>query len=271
MRNHALVICALLLLPGCSEAPDVEPVQLEKFAAANVGGDAEGVGEGERIARILGCFGCHGSDLQGKIWDEEPEFGIFSPSNLTRSAAQYSDAELELMIREGVRPDGSVLWEMPSEAFTKLSAEDMKFLIAYLNASPPAGPERARPTFGTGAREEMEQGILLSAKQKVATERAIEPWSGGEQHSQGRYVAQMACGECHGPALEGNSVPYRPDLIIAANYSLETFKHLLRTGETPDGRDLGLMAQVAKSRFSHLTDGEVEALFGYLLARSEAP
>lgn len=225
--------------------------------------------EGERIARVLGCQGCHGSKLQGALWDEEPEFGVIAPSNLTRSAAIYSDEQLERMIREGVRPDGSALWEMPSEAFTHLSRADMKALLAYLNSIPAAGPERPRPTFGPGAREEIKAGTLLSAPQKVERERKIEPWSGGPRHEHGRYVARLACGECHGPNLGGNDEPFRPDLTVASGYSLEEFKRLLRTGVPTGDRKLKLMAQVSESRFSHLRDEEVEELHRYLVARTE--
>jgi cytochrome c553 len=255
-----------MLLTGCNAAPDVAPVQ--QFAALAA---ADLASEGKRIAHILGCFGCHGSNLEGALWDEKPEFGIIAPSNLTRSAARYSDAALERMIREGVRPDGSVLWEIPSEAFTKLSDADMKALLAFLKSVPASGPDRPRPTFGAGAREEIGEGELLSAPQKVALERALKPWAGGNRHESGRYVAQMACGECHGPTLGGNETPFRPDLIVAGNYSLDAFRQLLRTGETADGRDLGLMGEVAKSRFSHLADDEVEALYRYLVARAQSP
>ena len=43
----------------------------------------------------------------------------------------------------------------------------------------------------------------------------------------------------------------------------------MRTGEPIGGRKLKLMAQVSKSRFSHLTRAEVEALHSYLVARAE--
>jgi len=270
MRAGCFALGVAMLLTGCSASPDAAPVDaapVRQFAAPAA---LDLAGEGKRIAHILGCFGCHRNNLEGALWDDEPEFGIIAPSNLTRSAARYSDAALERMIREGVRPDGSVLWEMPSEAFTKLGDADMKALLAYLNSVPVSGPDRPRPTFGAGARQDICEGKLLSAQQKVALERARAPWAGGSRHDRGRYVAQMACGECHGPTLGGNDMPFRPDLIVAGNYSLEEFRRLLRTGETPDGRDLGLMAEVAKSRFSHLADEEVEALYGYLVARARS-
>lgn len=99
-------------------------------------------------------------------------------------------------------------------------------------------------------------------------ERQLEPRSGGPEHERARYIARLACGECHGAKLEGNDDPSRPDLIVASGYSLEEFRRLLKTGEPTGGRRLDLMAQVAKSRFSHLSEDEIDALYRYLVARA---
>lgn len=109
----------------------------------------------------------------------------------------------------------------------------------------------------------------MSAPQKLAAERAHEPWAGGPGEERGRYVARMACGECHGPRLEGNDEPFRPDLVVASGYSLDEFRTLLKTGKPIGDRNLKLMAEVSKSRFSHLRDDEVKALHRYLVARAE--
>ena len=44
----------------------------------------------------------------------------------------------------------------------------------------------------------------------------------------------------------------------------------MRTGVPPSGKDLGMMASVAKKDFSYLTDAEIEALHRYLVARAQA-
>lgn len=92
---------------------------------------------------------------------------------------------------------------------------------------------------------------------------------GSPDLERGRYIARMACGECHGPRLAGNDEPFRPDLVVASGYSLDKFRTLLKTGEPAGDRKLKLMAQVAKSRFSHLRDDEVKALHRYLVVRAE--
>jgi mono/diheme cytochrome c family protein len=60
-----------------------------------------------------------------------------------------------------------------------------------------------------------------------------------------------------------------PDLAAAAGYDLAQFRTLLRTGRSPDGRDLGLMARVARSDLAYLTDAEIEAVHAYLVARAK--
>ena len=58
-------------------------------------------------------------------------------------------------------------------------------------------------------------------------------------------------------------------LSIAGAYDLDQFRTLLRTGRPPSGRDLGLMARVARQDFSHLNDAEIAQLYQYLRARAE--
>jgi len=53
-------------------------------------------------------------------------------------------------------------------------------------------------------------------------------------------------------------------------YSLEEFQTLMRTGVPKGGHELDLMAEVARGRFVHFTDEEVEALYRYLQARAGA-
>ena len=43
----------------------------------------------------------------------------------------------------------------------------------------------------------------------------------------------------------------------------------MRTGRPPDGRDLGLMKEVAERDFSSYSDEEVGQLYTYLRARAE--
>ena len=52
-----------------------------------------------------GCFGgCHGKQAEGMVMFNEPMIGRVIAPNLTAADRKYSDAELAVMIRNGVRP-----------------------------------------------------------------------------------------------------------------------------------------------------------------------
>ena len=262
----------LALLAACDRAPEPpgRPAPLQ-FEATK----ADPVARGERLAAILGCDGCHLPDLTGQAWDEDPRFAILYASNLTRALPAYSDAALERAIRFGVRPDRSVLWSMPSQRFTRLSAADMTALIAYLRSRPPAGEAHPRIRIGPGARRLIDHGELQSAAQLALAQRDISPPRLGGRHDWALYMIRATCAECHGPPLEGEPTHEEgesaPDLGVAGGYSRAQFHHLLRTGEPTGGRRLRLMAEVARSRFAHLTDREVDAIYDYLKARAQRP
>ena len=87
--------------------------------------------------------------------------------------------------------------------------------------------------------------------------------------SSGRYIAVLACGECHGLDQKGSPDGGTPNLAVAKAYSLEEFTHLMRTGEAKGGRKIrSLMAGTARRRFSVFSDAEISALKSYLDARA---
>jgi hypothetical protein len=74
------------------------------------------------------------------------------------------------------------------------------------------------------------------------------------------------CAECHGADHEGIE-GFTPPLQIAKAYSKDDFNKLMMTGAGLDGRDLGLMNEVAQRRFSVMTETEVESLHFFLQSR----
>jgi cytochrome c553 len=249
---------------GSPKAPDPpaepKPVAFEGGEAAGI---AARIAHGRRLARVLGCAGCHGRDLQGKPFYE------FHASNLTRDAAKYDDAQLERLLREGRRIDGRELWAMPSEIFQHLSGPDMAALIAFLRSLAPAGrPTPPLPPFGAKLRAEVKAGKVRPAAEWVKLFRARTPADLGPSHALGRYIAMVTCAECHNARLEGHEGD-TPDLVVAGPYSRAEFEALIRKGVPNGPRKLGLMADVAQGRFSQLTASEVDALYAYLRVRAE--
>lgn len=271
-------LLAAMLLTACGGADgnataEAPPLRFEM--AAGAGAEAQ-LAHGERMARVLGCMGCHGDGLTGEQWIDLPEIAILYTSNLTRALPGYSDAQLEHALREGTRPDGSDLWEMPSHLFTQLSDADMGALIAWLRTVPPAGEAHPRMVLGPAGRQLIETGEVKPAAQHVREERDREPPALDGSHGWARYMVRATCAECHGMDLEGEPSPepgasVRPDLIIAGAYSRDAFRQLLRTGAATGGRQLALMAEVARGRYAHLTDREIDAIHAYLVARAAQP
>ncbi len=262
---------ALALLAACGggggeKAELPPPLQFE--APAGVAP----VARGERLGKVLGCTGCHGDDLTGRPWIEDPREAILFTSNLTRAPADYSDAELAHAIRFGARPDGSPLWEMPSHIFTHLSDPDMAPLIAWLRSLPPAGEAHPRIRFGPEGRRWIAGGEMKPIPQQVREARSEQSARLDGHHEWARYMIRATCSECHGLDLTGGGAAGSPpDLIVVGGYSREQFRHLLRTGEPVGGRRLALMAAVARGRFVHLTEREVDAIYDYLAARVNPP
>ncbi len=269
-----MIAVAAAGLAACDRSEDEAPkVETKPAAIAYDGADATDLkalaAHGERLSRVLGCRGCHGKDLQGKPSDGDAAFGTLHPSNLTLAVPRYNDAQLERALRAGYRHDGTALWGMPSEMYTHLSGGDLRALIAYLRTVPPAGRDWPKPVFGPGAKAEIASGELKSAPEYIAAERGVGPTNLGATHALGRYITMTACTECHGARLDGGAKT--PDLIVAGGYSAKQFEKLITTGVPVGGRELDLMAKVAKNRLSNLTPQERDALYAYLRARADRP
>lgn len=225
-----------------------------------------------RQARILGCISCHGEGLRGRMMFEGQPFATVWAPNLAELAARASDQQLAAGIRQGIGHDGRALFVMPSPMYSRLSDQETAALIAYLRAVPSGGERVSAIRWGPIGRFVLAKGGLPSALDRVEAFRVSQPFDTGAGEAAGRRLAATACSECHGADLSGGQPTpdtSAPDLAIAGAYDLAQFRTLLRTGRPPNGRDLGLMAEVARDDFSRLTDSEIAALHAYLRARAE--
>ncbi len=101
---------------------------------------------------IVACGNCHAQrDKEGRVladkglsggfvFDEEP-FRAYAP-NITpdpdTGIGRWSEARLVRAIREGLRPDGSLIGPpMPIEFYHRMADDDAEALAAYLKAQPP--------------------------------------------------------------------------------------------------------------------------------------
>lgn len=230
---------------------------------------------GKRISWALGCHGCHGDDLTGQLWDDEPQgYGVMWATNLTRAVPAMSDAQLRELLTAGHHPRRARMWVMPSELFQHLAPTDLDSLMTYLRTLKPSGEISPDPSPGPLFAKEIADGTAKDAATLASEFRAVLPADLGAATASGRYIASVTCAECHGMQLEGHkdAEGATPDLIIAGAYSRGEFERLMTTGVAKDNRKIAeLMTQVAKSRFAKLTPNERDALYAYLKARAERP
>jgi len=231
--------------------------------------DSQSVLEGHRLALVRGCSGgCHGANTEGGVFIDNLLLARLVAPNLTAAVRRYSNADLARIIRRGVRPDGLSVIGMPSEMFSALTDEDLGEILAYLRSVPLLPGPAAERRLGPVARVGFVMGKLLPAAELVRRATLLTGiWpQEGDSTSPGGYVARTSCTECHGLDLRGSDPA--PDLRIAAGYSLEAFRGLMRTGKALGNRELPLMSSVARQRFSHFTDQELRELYAFLVARA---
>ena len=226
--------------------------------------DAAAIAAGRHLATIYGCNNCHAPQLNGTALYDAPGIARISAPNVSRIAPEYSDGELERLIRHGVKRDGTSTWIMPATMFRHLTDDDLGNIIAYVRSVPAIdGVERELTLRPLGRI-----GVVTHKFQPVALQvRDIEPLrtlDRSDPLSHGRYLVMTACTECHGSRLEGSEIVKAPGLMIAAAYSPGDFSKLMRTGTGIGDRELGLMSEAARARFASFSDAEVVAVRTYL-------
>lgn len=232
--------------------------------ASGTGGSAA---RGGGIARALGCTDCHGRTLAGKTMFDNPAVATLWSSNLSRVLPRYSDAQLERVLRAGVRPDGTKLWYMDAAPYAVMTATDMRDLIAWLRTVKPTGVEHPRLKPGPRWAKIVADGLVKPAADTLGEALAKPPAAYGDALDRGRYVARTQCAGCHEPDLRGVREARAgdpPDLAVVAGYPLGAFRTLIRTGKGLGGREVGEMSQASRQRLAGMPDSDVRALHAYL-------
>jgi mono/diheme cytochrome c family protein len=236
----------------------------------------ERIARGEYIVNIS-CVSCHrgtgdrqlpltgGTNLANDI---PLPVGNMIASNISPDGQikDYTDAELFRAIRHGIRRDGARLTMMSLTAIREYSDEDVKSIIAYLRAQPPANSDKrggdslnfvAMLLFGAGALPD-----FTPAEPSVgAPSPAITP-------AYGKYVATLGdCRACHGSNMTGTvataALPGAPNpRPYVAALSLGQFRQMMRTGVRPTGGLLNMPWENARS----MSDDDLAAVYAYLNA-----
>ena len=147
----------------------------------------------------------------------------------------------------------------------------MRSLIAFIRSLPPVGNDHGRIVMGPRFIKAVMARRLQPEVMEQARDTGI-PVDFGPAHARGRYLARTICAGCHWPSLNGQPNAQAgdpPGLDVAAAYSTEAFRTLLWTGKAIGNREVGLMSEESRKRFSSLPVADVDAIRAYLSARAE--
>lgn len=237
---------------------------------------------------IVACGNCHtpqgpnghlpGMELAGGLAFEEKVFTAYA-SNITpdrqTGIGRWTDAQIITAIREGRRPDSSIIGPpMPIALYRGLSDVDARAIVAYLRA--------AKPVRNKVAKSEYRMPLPPSYGPPVGKVAAVSP---ADKVAYGRYLAGPAghCVECHSPPgaqgapdLEnklgaggfsftgpwGVSVSTNITPTALAKYSDADLKRVITSGVRPDGSRL--KPPMGTPYYAKMHAADLDALIAYL-------
>lgn len=272
MRTIAVTVIGsvIALLAGCGKSPAPEATASQAAVVAIAKGDAV---EGARVARRVGCDGCHDEGGKGGGFDvTTPEGDRVVAPNLTIRRHLYDDPGLAALLHAGKTHDGHRPFGMPIQMLQHLSDREVRDITAWLRAlSAVDNPGLAESKITPATMEQLLDGTHPYANDDRPDPGNVPP---GEPPTEpvalGRHIAMTSCSECHGWDLNGFEGDDAPSLIVAKAYTREQFVRLMRTGEVASGgkSKTGFMSKTAMYRFAHtLTVAEIAALKLYLDSR----
>jgi mono/diheme cytochrome c family protein len=248
-------------------------VDVQKLELAT---DSATLAYGARLITAKGCNECHGADLGGQVFIDDPALGFLVASNLTKgNGGLPEDHNIDdwiLALKHGLNPDGKPLLFMPSHEYSFLSEGDMKAIIAYCTTLEPIDRELPASSVGPLGRILTDLGKLpLIPAEMIDHSRTLATDIRAEVSAQyGKYLA-IACTGCHRDNMKGGE-PVAPGFPVVADISStgnpgkwtsEEFMQTLRTGHTPEGKTLD-PKNMPWPMTKAYTDVELQALHLYL-------
>ena len=252
----------------------------------------EQVLRGRYVARLGDCVACHTQDkrkpMAGGLALETP-FGKLYSTNITpdrqTGIGQYSFAQFDRVMREGVTADGRHLYPaMPYPSYARMSEEDMRALYVYLMqaVTPLALPNRPlEMSFPFNQRWGM---ALWNMAFLQAGPFRPDP-AQSAQWNRGAYIVQGPghCGACHTPRgigmqekttsesgsngplfLSGETVENWRALDLRGRWQPADVAGLLRTGSNRFGTVAGNMVDVVQHSTQYMSDEDLLAIGTYL-------
>src|SRR5438876_5623242 len=188
--------------------------------------DITSIQRGQHLASaVAACVDCHGPNLAGRTFVDDPALGRIVSPNLTRGrggiGSSFGDADFVRAIRHGVDPSGRQLLVMPSGDYNYFSDADLGAIIGYVRSLPAietALPSNEIRPIGRLLFTVGQLSLQPSAGLDHFAARPPAPVA-GVTLEYGKYLADTAgCSSCHGPGFSGGKIPQAPpNAVLAAN------------------------------------------------------
>ena len=209
--------------------------------------DPASIARGKYLAeKVAVCTECHGTDLGGKVVEDDVAMGRLVASNLTRGRgglpADYSDQDFVRALTHGVKRDGRSVIFMPTADYL-FTADDLGAIVAYVKSMPSV--DRTLPAMSVGPVTRA-LGLFGEFSARVGVDDRSQPAAArGASRPVGRgrdrkYLASSAgCHGCHGAQLTGGGGPPPGGSNITpvgiGGWSERDFMAALRTHRRPNG------------------------------------
>jgi len=241
-----------------------------------------------------GCGNCHtpfgpqgpdmAMELAGRLVEDGPAFRAVA-ANITPGGriAGWSDAELARAIREGIRPDGSVIGPpMPILLYRGLSDGDLAAIVAFLRTLPAVandpGTSEYRiplpPAWGppVGSVAEVPRGVTVAYGAYLAGPVAHCLECHTPMGPEGPlFDTRLGAGgfEFHGPwgvSVAANITPHEDGI---AGYSDAELAAMITRGRRPDGS--AMLPPMPYGHFAAFTADDLAAVILYLRSLPPLP
>ena len=245
---------------------------------------------------IVACANCHIQRDKGKplfdrglsggmVFDEEP-FKAYA-SNITpdreTGIGKWSDAQLIKAIREGIRPDGSVIGPpMPIMFYRGMSDDDVKAIVAYLRAQPAVknavpkseyktklppnyGPAISKKVLAPSPKDTLKYGAYLAGPLGHCTD-CHNPWVKGVPDMKRMGAGGNPFKGPWGVSVSRNLTPHVSGL---KGWSDAEIARAIREGVRRDGSQL--KPPMAYGWYKNINESDMKALIAYLRSLKPLP
>lgn len=272
---------------ACSAAAGLLPLVLALALAAPARAETLLERGSYLMKGVVACGNCHtmpggpmaAHELSGGQKFDEQAFTVFAP-NITPDPATgiggWSDEQIVAALRDGKRPDGSLIRPpMPIVFYRAMSDRDARAIVAYLRSVP--------PTKSVVSREAVYHMPLPPSYGPPVANVPDVPKT--DKVAYGRYLAYIGhCLECHTPigprgrdmaraGAGGDEFKGPWGVSVAANitpdpdtglgkWSDADIKRAITTGARPDGTKL--KPPMAFAYYKNIAEDDLDALVAFL-------